>query len=180
VTLGPGLDLQHLSSEQIKSTLQAVGVSEDRAARFAAVGSDREGGALVGSAAREWALANTDLTITEAEQRALFDEVLIKRYEDRAQAQLGAVLAAPDVDDVDQRLIGATVWPRLTSEQRELLFDYAYNAGLTEFPKFTRAVLSQDWQTAAAEYMRHSGGVPLQRRNTETFLKFIQPHLPEQ
>jgi 8-oxo-dGTP pyrophosphatase MutT (NUDIX family)/GH24 family phage-related lysozyme (muramidase) len=43
----------------------------------------------------------------------------------------------------------------LESYQEEMLTDYAFNLGtIKTFPKFTRAVLTKDWDTAKKEYIR--------------------------
>ena len=43
----------------------------------------------------------------------------------------------------------------LDQVQEEILVDYAFNLGsLQDFPKFTRAVLNKDWDTAKKEYIR--------------------------
>jgi GH24 family phage-related lysozyme (muramidase) len=43
----------------------------------------------------------------------------------------------------------------LSEKQQEMLTDYAYNLGtLRGFPKFTKAVVEQDWDTVRREYKR--------------------------
>lgn len=53
----------------------------------------------------------------------------------------------------------------LTPQQQVLLLDFQYNPGLTKFPKFTRAVLNNDYDAMMKEHMRYSNGKPLGRRN---------------
>jgi len=59
--------------------------------------------------------------------------------------------------------------------QKQMLTDYAFNPGLTEFPKFVRAVISRDWKTATQEYKRYFQGRELGRNRIfyDTFLKNV-------
>lgn len=47
------------------------------------------------------------------------------------------------------------VWNKLDTKQKEMLTDYEFNGGLHEFPKFTNAVISKDWDKAKQEGIRH-------------------------
>jgi GH24 family phage-related lysozyme (muramidase) len=54
----------------------------------------------------------------------------------------------------------------LSLKQMEMLTEFAFNLGdLGKFPKFTKAVLNQDWVTADKEHNRYSRGIDLKRRN---------------
>jgi len=72
--------------------------------------------------------------------------------------------------------------PTLEKNKEEALIDFAFNLGsLHKFPKFVRAVLVNDWKTAAKEYKRtatgkHGNKIDL-GRNKIFFDIFIKPHL---
>jgi GH24 family phage-related lysozyme (muramidase) len=54
----------------------------------------------------------------------------------------------------------------LSQKQAEMLTEFIFNlGGLEKFPKFTRAVLNQDWKTAEKESIRYAKGKPIDRRN---------------
>lgn len=63
----------------------------------------------------------------------------------------------------------------LTLLQKQMLTDYAFNPGLTEFPKFVRAVVARDWKTATREYKRYFQGRELGRNQIfyDTFLTHV-------
>jgi len=61
----------------------------------------------------------------------------------------------------------------LNDEQIQILVDYNYNVGLSKFPKFVKAVVTKDWETAKKEYKRYAGGKELTDRNTKFFNKFL-------
>lgn len=73
--------------------------------------------------------------------------------------------------------------PQLEQDKEEMLIDFAFNlkGGLRTFPHFVRAVLTNDWKTAAKEYKRTAtskdGHKTELGRNKVFFQTFIQPHL---
>ena len=67
-------------------------------------------------------------------------------------------------------------WSNLTEAQKEMLFDFAYNPGLSQFPKLTEAVLKEDWQRVEEEYERFSGDEPLAYRNESFYTAFLDPN----
>ena len=73
--------------------------------------------------------------------------------------------------NVDRYIKGLGVKIPLSPIQIEMLTEFAFNlGGLEKFPKFTKAVLNQDWKTAERESKRYSKGKELTRRN-ELFRK---------
>lgn len=64
----------------------------------------------------------------------------------------------------------------LPQNVQEMLVDFEFNLGtLTGFPKFVRAVVGSDWDTAGREYKRFGAGHALQRRNDLFFRTFLAP-----
>ena len=59
-------------------------------------------------------------------------------------------------------------WDELDPEEQILLTDYQYNVGLTNFPKFTKALSNKDKEKMLEEYVRYSDGEPLGKRNDWT------------
>jgi len=59
-------------------------------------------------------------------------------------------------------------WDELNLEEKILLTDYQYNVGLTNFPKFIKALANKDKETMLEEYLRYSDGEPLGKRNDWT------------
>lgn len=47
--------------------------------------------------------------------------------------------------------------------QKQMLTDFAYNPGLSKFPKFVSAVITKDWDTVKQEYKRYFNGKELGR-----------------
>ena len=68
---------------------------------------------------------------------------------------------------------GAGVWKNLPQDSKDMLTDMSFNPGITKFPTFTKAVVSNDWNTAKREYHRHSGGKSLTKRNNAFFKVFL-------
>jgi len=65
----------------------------------------------------------------------------------------------------------------LDSEKEAMLVDFMYNLGtLSKFPKFTRAVINNDWPTAIANYKRFSNGKELADRNEKYYNTFLKVH----
>jgi GH24 family phage-related lysozyme (muramidase) len=56
--------------------------------------------------------------------------------------------------------------------QKQMITDFAYNPGLSKFPKFVKAVVTKDWDTAKQEYKRYHNGRELGRNKVfyDTFL----------
>ena len=62
----------------------------------------------------------------------------------------------------------------LSETQEEMLVDFSFNlGGLEEFPKFTDAVLRNNYDIIKKEYIRSSNGRKLDDRNEEFFKKFL-------
>lgn len=85
---------------------------------------------------------------------------------------------------------GRGAWKRLEPIQKQMLTDYSYNPGLGKFPKFTHAVVNEDWERAYAEMRRYAvvrddtgemtNVVPLVRRNKAFYDNFLGPLRSEQ
>jgi GH24 family phage-related lysozyme (muramidase) len=83
---------------------------------------------------------------------------------------------------VDSNLKDMKISPTkpLSQEQMEMLIDFAYNLGNVKgFPKFVKAVVSEDWKTAKNEYKRKyktsTGKIKeLDRRNKLFFDKYLK------
>jgi hypothetical protein len=73
---------------------------------------------------------------------------------------------------VDARY-GEGSFAKLPPQKQILLTDYEYNVGLTEFPKFTRAVINNDTDSMLDQYKRFSGDNEMTQRNEWT-LNMIQ------
>ena len=69
---------------------------------------------------------------------------------------------------------GKGTWDKLPFESQLMLTDYEFNVGLTKFPTFTKAVISNDWDTAKKEYKRYTGKKELTRRNNAFFNLFLK------
>jgi GH24 family phage-related lysozyme (muramidase) len=68
----------------------------------------------------------------------------------------------------------------LSKKQQEILTDYAFNVGnLGRFPKFTKAVIEEDWDTARIEYKRtyrrHGGKIRTLARNKIFYDRYLKP-----
>jgi GH24 family phage-related lysozyme (muramidase) len=62
----------------------------------------------------------------------------------------------------------------LSKKQEEMLMDFSFSlGGLEKFPKFTDAVLRNNWNTAKKEYIRSSAGKKLTGRNEAFFNRFL-------
>ena len=63
----------------------------------------------------------------------------------------------------------------MNNHQIQMLTDFAFNLGdLDKFPKFVKAVVNQDWETAKKNYKRYAGGRELTDRNKKFFDKFLK------
>jgi hypothetical protein len=166
VTLGPGYDMGGRSSIQIYEDLTQAGIEPSVAREF------MQAAHLSGNEAAQWVNTHYYLHITEDQQRTLFNHVLVPEYEQRMMHQLTDF--AESHPGITSEMIA---WENLTDTQKEILFDYTYNPGLSQFPKLTEAVLKQDWQTVEQEYERFSGNESLTYRNETFFHEFLEhPH----
>jgi len=64
----------------------------------------------------------------------------------------------------------------LSQKQSEMLTDFSFNVrgGLKTFPKFTDAVLHNQWDIVKQEYLRKSNGKNLTGRNKAFFDRFLK------
>lgn len=164
VTIGPGYDMGGRSSEQIYADLTRVGV-EPRIAESLAQAAHK-----TGPEASVWIGQHGGLYITETQQKALFDQILVPEYEERMQEQLEHF--AQNHENITAEMIDVA---QLSPQQKHILFDYTYNAGLGEFPNMVTAVLKQDWPEVSAQYERFAGGEPLHYRNEMFYHAFLSP-----
>ncbi len=164
VTIGPGYDMKFRSPEQIYEDLTRAGVDPETAYALT------EAAHLSGSEAQEWINKTGGIYLTEEQQQQLFVNILVPEYEDRLRQQLTHFASAQGMDPSE------TAWETLSETQKEILFDYVYNTGsITRFPELTRAVITEDWSTAALHYERFSDGQPLAYRNEMFFREFLDP-----
>lgn len=80
---------------------------------------------------------------------------------------------------------GQGAWRALEPIKKQMLTDYAFNPGLGKFPKFTKAVVDNDWEKAYMEMNRYAvlrdktGTVYearlLERRNEAFYENFLRP-----
>ena len=62
----------------------------------------------------------------------------------------------------------------LTPKQEEMLTDFSYNlGGLEKFPKFTDAVLRNQWDIVKKEYIRKAAGKELTGRNKAFYNRYL-------
>lgn len=67
---------------------------------------------------------------------------------------------------------------KISTHQIKMLTDFVFNVGsLSKFPKFTTAVVKQNWDDAVKNYKRFAGGRELQRRNQAFYNMFLKPVL---
>lgn len=163
VTIGPGYDLSHRSPQEIFIDLSTVGIDYEVIAKLI------EAAQKSGNEASAWVAEHGGIVITEEQQQALYEQVLVPVYEERAQQQLQNFQELHGLIDKEIQ------WNILSVRQREALFDFVYNTGgLTSFPEFTLAVLRDDWESVSSHYERFSGDMPLVYRNEMFYQKFIQ------
>ncbi|AXE21787.1 hypothetical protein DR864_28345 (plasmid) [Runella rosea] len=169
VTIGPGYDMGGRSPEEIYADLTRVGVDTEIAQVLA------QAAYKTGDDASRWISQHGGLYITEEQQRALYEEVLVPEYEQRMQSQLihfaeNHESITPDMVEVDH----------LSARQKHILFDYTYNAGLSKFPTLVEAVLREDWDEVSRHYERFSAGEPLFYRNEMFYQTFLDPEAVDQ
>lgn len=151
VTIGPGYDMGNRTRAAIKSDLIQAGVDEEVAEMFSTAAGKK------GDEARRWVNNHKGLQITNEQQEQLFNSS-VPIYERRAQRY------------VDSEF-GEGSWENLSSEQKAMLFDHTYHlGGLSKFPKFTEAVIAEDWNKAAQEYERKGAD----RRNRDFYSTFLK------
>ncbi|MDF7820376.1 pesticin C-terminus-like muramidase [Runella sp. MFBS21] len=168
VTIGPGYDMGSRTPSEIFDDLTKAGIPSYTAEKL------MEAAYKTGPEAQAWVEAHRhELAITEAQQEALFDHVLVDEYERRVRSQL--VDFANQNDSVTHDMIA---WENLSEKQKHILFDFAYNPGLSKFPTLTEAVLQEDWDTVAISFERFSAGEPLAYRNDMFYSTFLDPNAP--
>tara|TARA_Y100000114_G_scaffold28793_1_gene24581 strand:- start:4447 stop:7677 length:3231 start_codon:yes stop_codon:yes gene_type:complete len=150
ITVGAGYDMKGRTSEEIIEDLTMAGVDADVAGQIS------KAAGLSGDEAKQFMKDNKGLGITEDQQLKLFDTVFANTVI-RTQNQLRNMGYNPK-DIPENKLI--------------LLVDYVYNTG-SLFPKFTKAIIDNDYETAKKEYKRYSGDKELTRRNKAT-LSYIK------
>ena len=62
---------------------------------------------------------------------------------------------------------------KLDLEQWKMLTDFAFNPGLSKFPKFVNAVVHKNWNLAVKEYVRFFNGKELANRNSQFYEMFL-------
>ena len=150
IAVGAGYDMKGRTSEEIIEDLTMAGVDADVAGQIS------KAAGLSGDEAKQFMKDNKGLGITEDQQLKLFDTVFANTVI-RTQNQLRNMGYNPK-DIPENKLI--------------LLVDYVYNTG-SLFPKFTKAIIDNDYETAKKEYKRYSGDKELTRRNKAT-LSYIK------
>ena len=163
VTIGPGYDMGHRSPQEIYNDLTNAGIDPETA--YSLIDAAHKTGPEAGN----WIAQRGGITITEEQQQALFENILVPEYEKRTKDQLldfaknNTGFTAEDAD-----------WDNLSGKQKEILFDYVYNTGgLSRFSELTVAVLQEDWDTVAQHYERYSDNQPLAYRNEMFYREFL-------
>lgn len=168
VTIGPGYDMGSRTPAEIYEDLTKAGVPPQTAQLF------MDAAYKTGDEAQEWVNEHrNELYITEEQQQALFDDVLVDEYEQRVRSQLAHF--ADESGTVTHDMIS---WEHLSEKQKHILFDFAYNPGLSKFPTLTEAVLREDWETVAQSFERYSAGEALSYRNDTFYQTFLDPNAP--
>ena len=145
VTVGAGYDMKEKTSDQIINDLTSVGVDNNMASRIASAAG------LSGKEATNFVKNNSDVALSMDQQKQLFS------------LSFGQALTKTDRD---LQTMGYDP-NQLSDRKLNLLADYTYNVGsITKFPKFVKALVENDFDTAAKEFERKSGNVKLGRRNT--------------
>lgn len=150
ITIGAGYDLKHREKAEIKNDLLEAGLSNEDAEIIS------NGAGLAGDDAEKFLKENSNITITEEQQEKLFEKV-VPVYEARAINGYEKIDLEnkPNYEDLPQKV-------------KDLLVDYAYNVGVETFPKFFKAVIKGDEETALNQYKRYTDGKPLGKRNEDT------------
>lgn len=94
----------------------------------------------------------------------------LHRFNNGISTQEAERLLKDDLEEAKQKVddyiesLGVKI--PLNQKQVEMLTEFMFNLGnLRGFPKFTKAVLNQDWKTAEKECIRYANGKPIPRRN---------------
>ena len=155
VTIGPGYDLAHRKAEEVVKDLTSVGIPKGDAEKIA------QGIGLKGEEAKKFAKDNSEIKITDEQEKALFDKV-IPEYQRRAERDYNKlpVKGKPDYE-------------KLPEEVKALLLDYSYNVGVSTFPSFFTALVSGNKKEAFKHYKRYTGKNELEQRNKDT-LSFLK------
>ena len=150
VTIGAGYDMKEKSQDTILEDMSSVEIPQDKTERLSLASG------LSGKEATNFVKENSDLEITPEQQEKLFTISMSDAFK-RADNDLQSMGYDP---------------ANVSEDKKELLADYAYNiGGLLNFPKFTNALVNNDFDTAKKESKRFSGKQPLTRRNTATLAK---------
>lgn len=155
VTIGPGYDLSHRKAEEVVKDLTSVGIPKGVAEKIA------QGIGLKGEEAKKFAKDNSEIKITDEQEKALFDKV-VPEYQRRAERDYNKL-----------PIKGKPDYEKLPEEVKALLLDYSYNVGVTKFPKFFKALVSGDKEEAIKQYKRYAGKDELDKRNKDT-LSFLK------
>lgn len=166
VTIGPGYDMSLRSPEEIYQDLTSAGI-DTKTVEILMQAANKSG-----PEAQAWIASHQDIHITEEQQRYLFYNILVPQYEERTQQQLENFLEShPEIDPT------LADWDNLSDKQKQMLFDFTYNAGLEKFPTFVNAVLEEDWEKAYQSFERYSAGELLAYRNESFYDEFLDDNL---
>ena len=150
VTIGAGYDMKEKSQDTILEDMASIDVPQDKNERLSLASG------LSGKEATDFVKENSDIEITPEQQEKLFTISMSDAFK-RADNDLQSMGYDP---------------ANVSQDKKELLADYAYNiGGLLNFPKFTNALVNNDFDTAKKESKRFSGKQPLTRRNKATLAK---------
>lgn len=155
VTIGPGYDLSHRKAEEVVKDLTSVGIPKGDAEKIA------QGIGLKGEEAKKFAKDNSEIRITDEQEKALFDKV-IPEYQRRAERDYNKIPVKGKPD-----------YEKLPEEVKALLLDYSYNVGVSTFPSFFTALVSGNKKEAFKHYKRYTGKYELVQRNKDT-LSFLK------
>lgn len=75
---------------------------------------------------------------------------------------------------------GTKTWNNLDSHRKSMVIEFIFNLGdLNKFPRFTKALVNEDWEKASKEYKRYfkvgRRRRELKRRNKLFYKEFIKP-----
>lgn len=166
VTIGAGLDLGQFSTrDQAQKYLNQMGFREEIAETLS------EAAGLKGGQAKDWAEEHRDLSIDQNELITTFNNISAGRERDLANA-LGQMAETGKIPP-------GTNYYNLPAHTQEALFDIHYNVGsIKEYPNFTNAYLSGDYERAMQESLRYdSAHKPLDDRNAAFKKEFLAPYL---
>lgn len=166
VTIGPGYDMKDRSENEVKQDMLAAGVDEATASRLSKGAGLNDKGEKKDFDYGEWADDNKDIRITKDQQKAIYNNVNVPEYEKRSKSLVSQIAKEnPELKD--------TKWEDLTDDQKEIIFDYAYNPQTAAKRKImTKAAMENDSATMEANYKRYSKGKEL-GRNAEFKKKYL-------